>query len=967
MNDGPLVQGHFEHRVFGLCTNPTDATEFATVGEDRTIRIWDASLHRCKAMATLDTMARCVAWSPDGEVLVVGLGYSPGGFGPAAKRQRKDGAFVVLSRKDLTVIHEGRDSKQMIACVAFSPDGATLAVGSFDRSIYLYNSADWASTGKCRGHKGRVTHLDFSSDSKAIQSSDDCGELLLWEASTGEQRTARAMKDTAWESHSCVYGWPLQGCWGPYADGGEITCCARSSGGTALATTDTFGRLRLWRYPAAAPQPGFAEYRGHGGSASAVVFAIDDAFVLTAGTDDCCVLQWRFTQEGPPTDEPSTTETMQGRAALDLKDLKEFEKLPWAEAAANDDRTKVFFMEERAQEQDFTPVRPWQRTVVAPTRPPPEDLREPTNALRLAWVHGHRCGDVKQGVRYTLGGDVLFFGGATNVVYDVRANAQSFHRGHSDDVMASAVHPTQSLCATADQGKSPSILVWDYEGAPKGGSHPTVATMRGFHRRGVTHLSFSPCGKWLASVGCDDQHSLIVHDWQNQTVRCKRASPKEKTLDLAFPPTSSDALCQVGVGFIRFWTINGHNMTWKSGVLAGLGQWQAFGCVGFVGNRTVVGCQDGSLYLFAGSTLERAVASAHQGPITVMSSTNEGCATGGLDGYVKVWNTILESQMTVDMATHGSVCPAVRSVHWDNEQNKIVVGTLGAEIFELGGGDGVNMKEGGGPLVQGHSHGGDEVWGLSAHPSKPRYATTSDDATLRVWDAHTHAMVAMAPLEMPSRCLAYSPKGEQIAVGFGAPEKKSAMQFDGKFVILNSTDFAVLHEARDAQKYMTEVKWSPSGGLLAFGSFDTRIYVYDTENAFALTAVATQHNAVIRSLDFSANGTYFMSNCAAYELCFFESDTASFVASASKLKDQRWDTANCAMQWASQGCWPPQADRTDVTACDANLANEHGAMVMATGDNFGRVKLFRYPCDSALAQSKLYRAHGGNSPISKCR
>jgi hypothetical protein len=42
-------------------------------------------------------------------------------------------------------------------------------------------------------------------------------------------------------------------------------------------------------------------------------------------------------------------------------------------------------------------------------------------------------------------------------------------------------------------------------------------------------------------------------------------------------------------------------------------------------------------------------------------------------------------------------------------------------------------------------------------------------------------------------------------------------------------------------------------------------------------------------------------------------------------------------------------------------------VVVATGDNFGRVKLLRYPCDSALAQAKLYRAHGGNSPISKCR
>jgi hypothetical protein len=41
--------------------------------------------------------------------------------------------------------------------------------------------------------------------------------------------------------------------------------------------------------------------------------------------------------------------------------------------------------------------------------------------------------------------------------------------------------------------------------------------------------------------------------------------------------------------------------------------------------------------------------------------------------------------------------------------------------------------------------------------------------------------------------------------------------------------------------------------------------------------------------------------------------------------------------------------------------------VLATGDNFGRVRLSRFPCDSALSQSKLYRGHSGASPLSKVR
>ena len=52
MNDGPVVQGHFEHRLFGLSVNPANGTEYVTVGEDKTVRIWDTETHRLKVSVT---------------------------------------------------------------------------------------------------------------------------------------------------------------------------------------------------------------------------------------------------------------------------------------------------------------------------------------------------------------------------------------------------------------------------------------------------------------------------------------------------------------------------------------------------------------------------------------------------------------------------------------------------------------------------------------------------------------------------------------------------------------------------------------------------------------------------------------------------------------------------------------------------------------------------------------------------
>lgn len=46
------------------------------------------------------------------------------------------------------------------------------------------------------------------------------------------------------------------------------------------------------------------------------------------------------------------------------------------------------------------------------------------------------------------------------------------------------------------------------------------------------------------------------------------------------------------------------------------------------------------------------------------------------------------------------------------------------------------------------------------------------------------------------------------------------------------------------------------------------------------------------------------------------------------------------------GIWEKYTDTNDVNACDASFQNE----VLVTGDDFGLVKLFRFPC---LKKGKL--------------
>lgn len=63
------------------------------------------------------------------------------------------------------------------------------------------------------------------------------------------------------------------------------------------------------------------------------------------------------------------------------------------------------------------------------------------------------------------------------------------------------------------------------------------------------------------------------------------------------------------------------------------------------------------------------------------------------------------------------------------------------------------------------------------------------------------------------------------------------------------------------------------------------------------------------------------------------------IVSPSMTCDIKWATQNCSLSFQTIGVWPEHADGTDInTMCK----NSEGTL-MASGDDFGKVKLFLYP------------------------
>jgi WD40 repeat protein len=154
-----------------LCFSP-DGSRLFTVGFDGAISQWNVSTGNLEKTTTVDNaQPRAVAVTPNGEKFAMAIGES----------------IQIRLVADWSVLHELKGHTKIVTDLAFSPDGKSLASGSNDRDIILWDTDTAEKKQVLQGHQSPVSSLQFSTDGTRLISSGFDRTIRLWDPASGRE------------------------------------------------------------------------------------------------------------------------------------------------------------------------------------------------------------------------------------------------------------------------------------------------------------------------------------------------------------------------------------------------------------------------------------------------------------------------------------------------------------------------------------------------------------------------------------------------------------------------------------------------------------------------------------------------------------------------------------------------------------------------------------------------------------
>ncbi|XP_054988385.1 echinoderm microtubule-associated protein-like 1 isoform X2 [Sorex araneus] len=570
----------------------------------------------------------------------------------------------------------------------------------------------------------------------------------------------------------------------------------------------------------------------------------------------------------------------------------------------------------------------------------------PAKRLKLEWVYGYRGRDCRNNLYLLPTGETVYFIASVVVLYSVEEQLQRHYTGHNDDVKCLAIHPdritiaTGQVAGTSKDGKQlpPHVRIWD---------SVTLNTLHvlgtGFFDRAVTCIAFSKSngGSSLCAVDDSNDHVLSVWDWQREERLAAVKCSNEAVFAADFHPTDPSTIVTCGKSHLYFWSLEGSALAKKQGLFEKQEKPKFVLCVTFSENGdTITGDSSGNILVWGKGTnrISCAIQGAHEGGIFALCMLRDGTLVsgGGKDRKLISWNGNYQKLHKTEIPEQFGPIRTVAEGKGDSiligtTRNFVLQGTLSGDFA---------------PITQGHT---DELWGLAVHTSKPHFLTCGHDRHATLWDAVSHRPVWDKVIEDPAQSSGFHPSGSVVAVG----------TLTGRWFVFDTETKDLVTVHTDGNEQLSVMCYSPDGNFLAIGSHDNCIYIHavsDNGRKYARVGRCSGHSSFITHLDWSVDSQYLVSNSGDYEILYWVPASCKQVVSVETTRDIDWASYTCTLGFRVFGVWPEGSDGTDINA----VCRAHEKRLLSTGDDFGKVHLFSYPCSQFRAPSHVYSGHSSH-------
>jgi len=611
--------------------------------------------------------------------------------------------------------------KETITSIRFSPDGKTLASGSFDGTIILWNVETGENLYTLEGHEGEVWNVSFSPDGKTVASASADATVKLWDVETGQElRTLKGL-------------------------GGGMWGVSFSPDGKTVAASSADKTVRLWDVKTGQK---LHTLIGHEDRVFEVIFSPDGQAIASASHDDTIRL-WN-------------TET--GELLHELKGHQDnVESIDFSPdgktiASASVDKTIKLWDVETGQEletfeghQDivqsvrFSPdgkaiaSGSWDKTI---------KLWNVETGEELHTLIGHQ--DTVWSVRFSPDNKMIASGSDDHTVklWNVETGEiVDTLNGHQDEVWSISFSPNSPLIASGSADKT--IKLWAISDRELNSLNGNA--LNG-HQDIIWSTRFSTDGNTIASGSFDT--TIKLWDVENRNELKTLTGHQDIVFGISFSPDSTTIASGSADNTIKLWnvqtgnvikTLSGHEDDVLSISFSPDGKTIASGSA----DKTI------KLWDVATGTVVKTL-EGHEDAVPSISFSPDGTtiASGSMDATVKL-RDVATGQALKSLSGYQN---AVLSVRFSPDGQTLASGSADRTINLWQVTSGKLLQ-----TLKGHD---DAVFSIDFSPDGQTLASSSVDRTLKTWDLKSgQEIYTLRGHEDTVSSISFSPDGKTIVSG----------------------------------------------------------------------------------------------------------------------------------------------------------------------------------------------------------